>query len=130
MLWRKSQTSLPSNVNTGKCFMLAHSISPLIRDIHRFEQRTLFPLMKSRPYPPGELAATVERLKVEHFTDECYADELTEKLLHLGCGRHDVNMEATGYMLRGFFETMRRQISFEQDYFFGPDRTSDESRTA
>ncbi|MNL85495.1 hypothetical protein D3C87_2138230 [compost metagenome] len=40
---------------------------------------------------------------------------MTDALLKLGSGA-TVNMEATGYMLRGFFEGMRRHIAFEREF--------------
>ena len=34
----------------------------------------------------------------------------------LGKGKSPGNPEATGYMLRGFFEALRRHIAFERDH--------------
>lgn len=109
--------SLPSRINQEQCLTVAQYLATLIRDIHRFEEDALFPGLKNNSYLFNELATTIERLRFEHFTDECYADDLTDRLLYLGSGGTNVNMEATGYMLRGFFEAVRRHIAFERDYF-------------
>jgi hypothetical protein len=109
--------SLPSGVNRQKCFYAAKALGPLIRGAHHYEDTVLFPQLESRIMALPDLPKALARLKFEHFEDECFAEELTERLLELGSGRRDVNMEATGYMLRGFFEALRRHIAFERDYF-------------
>jgi len=109
--------SLPANINRQKCIYAAKELGPLIKGIHHYETEVLFPALESETPGVPELQKTLERLKLEHFEDECFAEELTERLLLLASGRSDVNMEATGYMLRGFFEAVRRHIAFEQDYF-------------
>jgi hemerythrin-like domain-containing protein len=108
--------SLPANVNRQKCIYAAKALGPLIKGVHHYEDTVIFPdLAAKMPYSP-DLDKTLSRLKFEHFEDECFAEELMERLLALGSGR-EVNMEATGYMLRGFFEAVRRHIAFERDYF-------------
>ena len=39
-----------------------------------------------------------------------------DTLNRLGSGDGTVNAEAAGYMLRGFFESIRRHIAFEQQF--------------
>jgi hemerythrin-like domain-containing protein len=109
--------SLPSTVNRQKCIYAAKALGPLIRGVHHFEDNILFPSFEARMLASPDFAKTLARLKFEHFEDECFADELAERLLMLGIGRGEINMEATGYMLRGFFESVRRHIAFERDYF-------------
>ena len=51
------------------------------------------------------------------FEDECYAEDLTDALEQLaGKKPGSVQAETFGYMLRGFFEAMRRHIAFEQTH--------------
>jgi hemerythrin-like domain-containing protein len=109
--------SLPANINRQKCIYAAKALGPLIKGVHHYEAEVLFPALESEAADVPDLAKTLSRLKFEHFEDECFAEELTERLLLLGAGQPDVNMEATGYMLRGFFEALRRHIALEQDYF-------------
>lgn len=107
--------SLPGNVNRQKCIYAAKALGPAIRNQHLCEEAVLFPWLAERPGAGEALGDTLMRLKYEHFEDECFAEELTDALFKLGAG-HDVNMEAIGYMLRGFFEGLRRHIAFEQDH--------------
>lgn len=109
--------SLPSAVNRQKCIYAAKALGPLIQGIHRYEESILFPQLLADPRAGHNIDATLERLKFEHCEDECFAEELTDALLKLGSG-DIVNMEAVGYMLRGFFEGIRRHIAFEREYLF------------
>ncbi|MBC2773324.1 hemerythrin domain-containing protein [Rhizobium sp. AQ_MP] len=107
--------SLPANVNRQKCIYAAKALGPLIKGIHHYEETVLFPQLQSNPDATDALGPTLERLKFEHCEDECFAEELTDALLKLGSGDR-VNMEAVGYMLRGFFEGIRRHIAFEREH--------------
>jgi hemerythrin-like domain-containing protein len=108
--------SLPASIDKQKCLSAAGAIGPLIKRVHHYEEEVLFPAIEQRSGGVPDLPRTLSRLKSEHFQDECFAEELTERLLLLGSGGGDVNMEATGYMLRGFFEALKRHIAFERDY--------------
>jgi hemerythrin-like domain-containing protein len=107
--------SLPSSINRQKCIYAAKALGPLVKAAHHYEETVLFPQLRSSENPPEHLAETLERLKFEHFEDQCFAEELTDALLKLGAG-DTVNMEAVGYMLRGFFEGIRRHIAFEREH--------------
>lgn len=107
--------SLPSSINRQKCIYAAKALGPLIKGGHHYEETVLFPQLQSSEGAPAHLAQTLERLKFEHFEDECFAEELTDALLKLGSD-DTVNMEAVGYMLRGFFEGIRRHIAFEREH--------------
>ncbi|QRM55774.1 hemerythrin domain-containing protein [Sinorhizobium sp. BG8] len=108
--------SLPSNVNRQKCIYAAKVLGPLVYGVHRYEEMVLFPMLARSVTRRASLSATISRLKFEHFEDECFAEELTDALLRLGRSDPTVNAEATGYMLRAFFEAMRRHIAFEQEF--------------
>jgi hypothetical protein len=107
--------SLPASINRQKCIYAAKALGPLIKGIHHYEETVLFPQLQSSPDATEALGPTLERLKFEHCEDECFAEELTDALLKLGAGE-PVNMEAVGYMLRGFFEGTRRHIAFEREH--------------
>jgi hemerythrin-like domain-containing protein len=119
--------SLPDRVDPLMCLSTANTLLPMLRNIHRYEEDTIFPAYAAATDDTGG----VERLKAEHLEDECFADELTEALLRAGhCGTA-ANPEALGFMLRGFFETIRRHVAFEREHILpaiatarGPDRTS------
>lgn len=111
--------SLPSGIVNHDCLFAAKCLVRLIRDVHAYEEQTLFPALRQVFHSSSEFLAAVDRLTFEHLTDECYADDIAEKLIYVGSGGRDVNMEALGYMLRGFFEALRRHIAFERDHFSG-----------
>jgi hemerythrin-like domain-containing protein len=109
--------SLPSNIDHANCLRAARGLGNLIKEIHSFEEDSFFPEARSVAANEDELIATIERLKLEHMTDESYAEDLVERLKYLSAGGTDLNMETTGYMLRGFFEALRRHVAFEQSFF-------------
>jgi len=108
--------SLPDSVNRQKCIYAARALGPMIRGVHRFEEEVVFPLIAERLKGDTQIEATLNRLRFEHCEDECFAEELIEALHALGAADPDINIEATGYMLRGFFEAMRRHIAFESEH--------------
>jgi len=114
--------SLPANINRQKCIYAAKSLIPLVNGVHRYEEETVFPLLERQASDNNELASSIARLKFEHVEDECFAEELTDTLTRLGSGDGTVNAEAAGYMLRGFFESIRRHIAFEQQFMLRADR--------
>lgn len=107
--------SLPSEVDRSKCAHAAHVIGPLTHNIHRYEEDVVFPWVAEKLASRPDLVATLERLKHEHFEDECFIEELTDALLRLGAGDKTLNAEVVGYMLRGFFTAIRRHIAFERE---------------
>jgi hemerythrin-like domain-containing protein len=111
--------SLPRHVIPQDCIFAAKNLDKLIRDVHTYEEQTLFPALQARFLGSPEMTSAIERLRFEHVADECYADDLAEKLLDLANGGQDVNIEALAYMLRGFFEALRRHIAYERDHFSG-----------
>lgn len=111
--------SLPSDIDTQKCLQAARTLYPAIKRAHDFEENKVFPLLSSDmgsyyggSQPP--LASSLERLRYEHWEDESFAEELSDAL---ASRITDVaNAETIGYMLRGFFEGLRRHIAFETDH--------------
>ncbi|MBB4007880.1 hemerythrin domain-containing protein [Allorhizobium taibaishanense] len=107
--------SLPTNINKQKCIYAAKALIPLIKGVHHYEETILFPWLEASALRSSAMSDTLNRLRFEHCEDECFAEELTDALLKLGSGA-EVNMEAVGYMLRGFFEGLRRHIAFEREH--------------
>ncbi|MGW9230494.1 hemerythrin domain-containing protein [Pseudorhizobium sp. NPDC055634] len=104
--------SLPAKVSKQKCIYAAKTLIQMVQAHHRFEETVLFPRVHQKN-AAADSSETLSRLRYEHLEDEGYAEELAETLLKLGSDR-PVNVEALGYMLRGFFEGTRRHIAFEQ----------------
>jgi hypothetical protein len=55
----------------------------------------------------------IDRLTEEHDTDEGLAIEIADALEEVTDGRLPQNAESLGYMLRGFFDSQRRHIAWE-----------------
>lgn len=108
--------SIPGNIDRTICSALTRELTPFICRIHRFEEQTLYPLTRTPTSDLKLVDATIERLKHEHLEDRCFAEELTEALRELSQNTVPQNPDALGYMLRGFFEAMRRHVAFESEH--------------
>lgn len=104
--------SLPTSIDPQRCMLAAKALGPVISGMHHYEEQHFFPWIRTQL--TGDLTRTLDRLRFEHLEDACFAEELTDALLKLGAGT-STNMDALGYMLRGFFEGLRRHIAFEQE---------------
>jgi hypothetical protein len=111
--------SLPDNIDRQGCIHTARALGPLISRAHKLEEEELFPVLEGAGFLPIDPKPSLERLKLEHAGDECFAEELTEVLLSYGSGDPTHGAEATGYMLRGFFEALRRHIAHERELAVG-----------
>lgn len=108
--------ALPDGIDRIECLRVANLLLPLMRQIHRYEEDVVFPAYEGILDETAARTPSTERLRTEHVEDECFADEVTEVLLALGHGGPAANAEATGFMLRGLFETLRRHIAFEAEH--------------
>lgn len=107
---------LPGNADPIQCLRIASMLVPLLRGIHRYEEHVIFKSFEELSPDEESSARSIQRLRAEHVEDECLADEITEALLAIGHGDQIRNPEALGYMMRTFFETMRRHIAFEREH--------------
>jgi Hemerythrin HHE cation binding domain len=107
---------LPNAIDPQDCLLLAQKVVPLIRRAHEFEETTVFPVLLANPALPPEFVVTVDRLRFEHLGDEDFADELCISLRGFVMDRPHANVEALAWMLRGFFEGLRRHVAFEREY--------------
>ncbi|TIT00780.1 MAG: hemerythrin domain-containing protein [Mesorhizobium sp.] len=103
-------------VDRLKCLSTANAIVPLLRNIHQYEETMIFPAYEAALTSRDANLASTRRLRAEHVEDECFAGEVTEILLAIGHGETVENAEAVGFMLRGFFEGLRRHIAFEREH--------------
>jgi hemerythrin-like domain-containing protein len=107
--------SLPAALDRSVCISTARALGPLITRAHDLEEDLIFPAIEQR-WPEIEgMSKTIERLKYEHMEDICFSEELHDALMAYGKGEDRPSPEAFGYMLRGFFESLRRHIAFEQE---------------
>jgi hemerythrin-like domain-containing protein len=105
--------SLPYNVSTKQCADLAAEFVDLLERTHRQEEALLLPFLASSPRP--ELRQLAKRLREEHDYDDDVVVEVREALLAIATHRPLQSADATGYLLRSFFESLRRHVRAEQD---------------
>lgn len=108
--------SLPNNVNKQECLSMSWQIYPVVREAHKFEEETLFPILSEQCEREPSLSRSIERLKFEHWEDESTAEDISLSLRELINDPLTANTEKISYMLRGFFEGVRRHIAFEADH--------------
>ncbi len=111
----KIADGLPEKVDPAQCADLARTIHETVLRAHAFEENVVFPYLRSIT-PDNGLSDTIERLRFEHWEDESFAAELQESLCSFASGRDRSHVEALAWMLRGFFEGMRRHIAFEREH--------------
>ena len=99
------------DLDPQQCLHVARAIRPLIVQAHQVEEALLFPQLVARLV---EGRALVESIRIDHLEDEYFADEVADHLRLLGSGHAGFEPEATGYMLRAFFEGIRRRIRHER----------------
>lgn len=104
--------SLPHRLDRPHCQQIADLICPLIKQAHASEEALMFPHLAAEH---GDGRQVVERLRLEHIEDECFAEEVEFELQQIATGRPVLAPEATGYMLRGFFEGLRRHVRHERE---------------
>lgn len=107
---------LPDSVDIGDCNEMAKSIYTKVKTAHEFEETVLFPLLQEQPDSSVKMASVIERLQFEHWEDEAYATEVEDALGKFVMAPRNANIEGLSWMLRGFFESVRRHVAFERYY--------------
>jgi len=108
--------SLPDNFDQQRCRELAETIPSLFDVTLSLTQEFLHPTLLRRAQGQNFSPETVSRLKSERLMDQGYAIEVNGLLLKLAGRRDCCDMNAAGYLLRGFFENWRRACAFELEY--------------
>ena len=93
------------------CLTTADALEPLVEETHGLEEYALFPVLMASGRL--ELEQTVVRLRQEHISDSGTAGEVSEALHALVAGRSPLSPDAVGYLLRAFFDSMRRHVHGE-----------------
>ena len=107
--------SLPNNVNNQICLQASQTLLPLIKLAHQFEEAQLFPLLTGPSYSHLGLDQAIKRLSSEHLSDEDYAEDLCKAIQNYLVLADHGRAESLAWMLRGFFENIRRHIAFERE---------------
>lgn len=108
--------SLRGRIDIDECRQLAADIRCSMSFLHSFEEEVFHPLLAERARDRNRSRRTFARLSEEHYADQGFADEIVELLSRLVEDAGDVDPERGGYMLRGFFESVRRHTRFEMDH--------------
>lgn len=93
------------------CLTTADALEPLVEETHGLEEYALFPVLMASSRL--ELEQTVVRLRQEHISDSGTAGEVSEALHALVAGQSPLSPDAVGYLLRAFFDSMRRHVHGE-----------------
>lgn len=107
--------SLPEDFDPQMCIQVAKAIYPVFKGAHDFEENVLFPYLAKKGDDSDALLQIFNRLHAEHWEDESFGEEVSEALIDLVNGQQN-NPEKLGYMLRGFFEGVKRHIAFEREH--------------
>ncbi|WP_325463097.1 hemerythrin domain-containing protein [Pararhizobium sp.] len=125
---------LPANIDHLTCLQVAATLLPTLRLAHDYEETVVFPAYEKAVADSGRALST-DRLRGEHISDACFAADLTGILLDIGHGGAVQQPETLGFMLRGFFDSLRRHVAFEREHvaplvcdsaFTPPNRSSNE----
>lgn len=71
--------SLPASIVNQDCLLAAKDLGRLIRDVHAYEEETLFPALRHVFPASGDFTTAVDRLTFEHLADECYAEDILSR---------------------------------------------------
>lgn len=106
------------------CLATADALEMLVEETHELEEEVLFPILVASRRP--ELGQTMQRLRREHLSDSDTAGEVSETLQSFVAGRSALSPDAVGYLLRSFFDSMRRHVHGEIELLrlFVPDEKS------
>ena len=111
----KIADQLPDRVDPQNCLHIARSIYPTVKKAHTYEENKVFPYLAAH-YEQYVMPQTLDRLHSEHWEDESYAEEVQSGLTDFVSGQLKTGVDTLAYMLRGFFEGLRRHIAFEREH--------------
>lgn len=105
--------SIPRRIDLTSCRVILTELPQKLRRVHALEEMILFPAVEIQRSDDGRYAL-IARLRAEHDQDDRAAVELVRVLKAVLDNRPSLSWDAIGYMLRGFFETVRRHIATER----------------
>lgn len=105
--------SLPDRVSPSRCRAVADALVDTLRDVQAVEDLHVFRQIQARGSRRYE--DLVEKLRLQQVADLCLAEEVQQELVSLAEGRPSMPPEAVGYMLRGFFDGLRRNMTHAQE---------------
>ncbi|MEO0386270.1 MAG: hemerythrin domain-containing protein [Pseudomonadota bacterium] len=108
---------LPARLHQAQVHRLIQTLPSVLAHLHRYEEGVVHPyLIRAAPSSARGLDRTLTRLCQEHVEDRAFAEELAETLTQYMRLPNRADANRIGYMLRGFFEGLRRHIAFEREH--------------
>ena len=104
---------LPGPLKVETSLLIAANIIPIVRSAHKFEEDHIYPVLTDAIRNGTRMQDEILRLKSEHWIDEDLGEEICSALTEFATHQNPAKAEALSWMLRGFFESMRRHIAFE-----------------
>ena len=105
--------ALPDRIAPGQCERAIRETTTAVRQMHACENDLLMPLLANAQRP--ELRKIADDLEQAHLVDSESLVEVDEVLTALALGQPILSTDATGYLLRAFFEGLRRHVGRERD---------------
>ena len=104
---------LPASIDVQTSLVIAGNIVPIISSAHRFEEDHIYPIFLNAARNGATMKIEIDRLISEHWIDADLGEEISLALKDYVSSQNPVKAETLSWMLRGFFESMRRHIAFE-----------------
>jgi hypothetical protein len=101
--------ALPGRIDAALCHHLIERLEPSLKKLQAAERVLLFPLLASAP-------EAVERRGTAHAIDAAAAAEVADALRAMMRGEARPSPDALGYLLRSFFDSMRRHVATEREW--------------
>ncbi len=105
---------LPASIDVRSSLAVADNILPIINSAHKFEEEHIYPVLIDAIRNGATMRVEIERLKTEHWVDEDFGEDIHAALTDFVANQNPAKAETLSWMLRGFFESMRRHIAYEQ----------------
>ncbi|OCP00673.1 hypothetical protein BC374_21170 [Ensifer sp. LC13] len=105
--------SIPHRIDASSCHVIMAELQDKLRQVHALEETILLPAVVDERTARNR-KDLIERLRAEHHQDDRAAAELVRVLKAVLDDRASLRWDAIGYMLRGFFETVRRHVATER----------------
>lgn len=105
--------ALPHTADTSLATIAVRILRNGLPEHVALEEGHLFPLLRRRNAGDQSCQKILLQLEHEHGSDEAFAYEIADELEQIAEAKAPKNAEMLGYMLRGFFVSLRRHIRWE-----------------
>lgn len=105
--------ALPHTADASLATIAARILRNGLPEHVALEEEHLFPMLRRRNAGDQACQKVLLQLEHEHGSDETFAHEIADELDQIAAAHAPKNAEMLGYMLRGFFVSLRRHIRWE-----------------